>query len=56
MTALALGAVRKRLGTWRTREQSLLGPDMYVRCVIAAGICLLLASVRALVVSPPDLG
>ena len=56
MTALALGAVRKRLGTWRTREQSLLGSDVYVRCVIAAGICLLLASVRALVVSPPDLG
>ena len=51
-----LGAVRHHLRTWRTQEQSLRGPDVYVRCVIAAGICLLLASIRALVIRPPDLG
>ena len=51
-----LGAVRHHLKTWRTQEQSLRGPDVYVRCVIAAGICLLLASIRALVIRPPDLG
>jgi putative nucleotidyltransferase with HDIG domain len=53
---IALDAVRRRFGAWRTRERFLDAPDAYVRCVIAAGICLLLASIRALAIRPPDLG
>src|SRR3954451_21226580 len=52
----SFGAVRLRFGMWRHQRQSLRAPDVYVGCVIAAGVCLLLASLRALAIRRPDLG
>ena len=48
--------VQQRLATWRTQEPSVRPPDIYVGLVIAAGMGLLLESVYALAIRPPDLG
>ena len=48
--------VQHRLATWRTQEPSVRPPDIYVGLVIAAGMGLLLESVYALAIRPPDLG
>ena len=54
MTA-AIYAIRSRIGEWRYREWPLLAIQIYLRCVIAAGVGVLAISIRSMLVAPPDL-
>jgi putative nucleotidyltransferase with HDIG domain len=51
----AIYAIRSRIGEWRHREWPLLAIQIYLRCVIAAGLGALVISIRSLLAAPPDL-
>ncbi len=43
------------MGEWHHRERPLLAIQIYLRCVIAAGVCALVISIHSMLTVPPDL-
>jgi putative nucleotidyltransferase with HDIG domain len=48
-------AIRRRIGEWCDRESPLLVMQIYLRCVIAAGVGALVISIGSMLAAPPDL-